>query len=122
MHYIILIYGDEKNFAMMSNDPKAQADMYAAFMRYGSDMQAAGVLRGGAELKPTLSATTVRVRNGKTVTTDGPFAETKEQLGGFYLIEVPNLDDAVHWAARCPVAVGGSIEVRPLGQTPAAAK
>ncbi len=122
MHYIILIYGDEKNFAMMSDDPKAQADMYASFMHYGSDMQAAGVLRGGAELKPTLSATTVRLRNGKTVTTDGPFAETKEQLGGFYLIEVPNLDDAVHWAARCPAAAGGSIEVRPLGQTPAAAK
>ena len=89
MHYIILIYGDEKNFAMMSDDPKAKADMYAAFMRYGADMQAAGVLRGGAELKPTHSATTVRVRNGKTVTTDGPFAETKEQLGGFYLIDVP---------------------------------
>jgi len=122
MHYIILIYGDEKNFAMMSDDPKAKADMYAAFMRYGADMQAAGVLRGGAELKPTHSATTVRVRNGKTLTTDGPFAETKEQLGGFYLIDVANLDDAVHWAARCPVAVGGSIEVRPLGQTPADAK
>jgi hypothetical protein len=57
------------------------------------------------------------VRNGKTVTTDGPFAETKEQLGGYYLIDVPNLDDAVHWAARCPSAMGGSIEVRPLGHS-----
>ena len=122
MQYMILIYGDEKNFAMMSESPEAKADMYAAFMRYGADMQAAGVLRGGAELKPTHSATTVRVRNGKTLTTDGPFAETKEQLGGFYLIDVPDLDDAVHWAARCPVAAGGSIEVRPLGQTPDAAK
>jgi hypothetical protein len=119
MHYIILIYGDEKNFAMLSDDAKAQADLYAAFMRYGADMQAAGVLRGGAELKPTDSATTVRLRNGKTLTTDGPFAETKEQLGGFYLIDVPNLDDAVHWAARCPSAADGSIEVRPLGHTPA---
>ena len=72
----------------------------------------------GAELKPTRSATTVRVRNGKTLTTDGPFAETKEQLGGYYLIEVPDLDQAVHWAARCPAAGGGSIEVRPLGLTP----
>jgi hypothetical protein len=117
MHYIILIYGDEKNFAMMADDPKAQEQMYAAFTRYGGDMQAAGVLRGGAELKPTHSATTVRVRNGKTVTTDGPFAETKEQLGGYYLIDVPNLDDAVHWAARCPAAMGGSIEVRPLGHS-----
>jgi len=118
MHYIILIYGDEKSFALMADDPKAQEQMYAAYARYGGDMQAAGVLRGGAELKPTHSATTVRVRNGKTVTTDGPFAETKEQLGGYYLIDVPNLDDAVHWAARCPVAAGGSIEVRPLGKTP----
>ena len=66
MHYIILIYGDEKSFAMMANDPKAQEQMYAAYTRYGGDMQAAGVLRGGAELKPTHSATTVRVRNGKT--------------------------------------------------------
>ncbi len=117
MHYMILIYGDEKNFAMMADDPAAQAQMYAAFTRYGADMQAAGVLRGGAELKPTHSATTVRVRDGKTVTTDGPFAETKEQLGGYYLIEVPDLDRAVHWAARCPAAAGGSIEVRPLGVT-----
>ena len=88
MHYIIPIYG-----------------------------KAAGVLRGGAELKPTHSATTVRVRNGKTVTTDGPLAETKEQLGDYYLIDVPDLDDAVHWAARCPAAMGGSIEVRPLGHS-----
>ena len=122
MHYIILIYGDETRFAMMANDPKAQADMYAAYMRYGNDMQAAGVLRGGAELKPTHSATTVRVKNGKTVTTDGPFAETKEQLGGFYLIEAENLDQAVHWAARCPSADGGSIEIRPLGHMPDALK
>ena len=114
MHYIILIYGDEKSFAMMANDPKAQEQMYAGYTRYGGDMQAAGVLRGGAELKPTHSATTVRVRNGKTVTTDGPFAETKEQLGGFYLIEVPNLEAALDWAARCPSARDGSIEVRPL--------
>jgi len=120
MHYIILIYGDERNFAMMSDDPKAKADLYAAFMRYGADMQAAGVLRGGAELKPTHSATTVRVKNGRTLTTDGPFAETKEQLGGFYLIDVPNLDDAVHWAARCPLAGSGSIEVRPLGESSSA--
>ena len=122
MHYMILIYGDEKNFAMMSEDPKAKEEMYAAFMRYGADMQAAGVLRGGAELKPTHSATTVRVRNGRTVTTDGPFAETKEQLGGYYLIDVRNLDDAVQWAARCPAAAGGSIEVRPLGQGPDSGK
>ena len=117
MHYIILIYGDEKNFAMMSESPEAKADMYAAFMRYGADMQAAGVLRGGAELKPTHSATTVRVRNGKTLTTDGPFAETKEQLGGFYLIEARDLNDAIQVASRIPSARTGSIEVRPVVDT-----
>ena len=120
MQYMILIYGDEKNFAQMAANPDAQQQMYAAYSRYGADMREAGVLRGGAELKSTGSATTVRVRNGKTVTTDGPFAETKEQLGGYYLIEVADLDQAVHWAARCPSAVGGSIEVRPTGATVAA--
>jgi hypothetical protein len=117
MQYMILIYGDEKNFALMADDPEAQKQMYAAFRRYGADMREAGVLVGGAELKPTHSATTVRVRNGKTLTTDGPFAETKEQLGGYYMIDVPDLDRAVHWASRCPAAQGGSIEVRPLGVT-----
>ena len=114
MHYIILIYGDEKNFAMMADDPKAQEQMYAAFTRYGGDMQAAGVLRGGAELKPTHSATTVRVRNGKTMTTDGPFAETKEQLGGYYLLKARDLNEAIQLAARIPGARFGSIEVRPV--------
>lgn len=117
MQYMILIYGDEKNFAMMANDSEAMKQMYAAFTAYGSDMRGAGVLRAGAELKPTHTATTVRVKNGKTVTTDGPFAETKEQLGGYYIIDVPNLDEAVKWAARCPAAQGGSIEVRPVGVT-----
>lgn len=120
MQYMILIYGDEKTFATTLKDPEAQKKMYADYTQYSADMQAAGVMRGGAELKPTLSATTVRVRNGKTVTTDGPFAETKEQLGGYYLIDVPNLDEAVHWAARCPSANGGSIEVRPVGAMPSA--
>jgi hypothetical protein len=119
MQYMILIYGDEKNFAMLADNPQAQQQMYAAFTRYGADMREAGVLRGGAELKPTSTATTVRVRNGKTLTTDGPFAETKEQLGGYYMIDVPDLDQAVHWAARCPAANGGSIEVRPMGVTAA---
>jgi hypothetical protein len=115
MQYMILIYGDEKNFALMADKPEAQKQMYAAYTQYGTDMRSAGVLRGGGELKPTLSATTVRVRDGKTLTTDGPFAETKEQLGGYYIVDVPNLDDAVKWAARCPASQGGSIEVRPLG-------
>ena len=118
MHYIILIYGDEKNFAMMADDPKAQEQMYAAFTRYGGDMQAAGVLRGGAELKPTHSATTVRVKNGKTVTTDGPFAETKEQLGGFMIIEAADLDEALAIVAKMPSASPHvAIEIRPVQPT-----
>ena len=115
MQYMIMIYGDETTFAMMATDLAAQQQMHAAYTRYSAEMREAGVLRGGAELKPTHSATTVRVRHGKTVTTDGPFAETKEQLGGYYLIDVADLDQAVHWAARCPAAAAGSIEVRPLG-------
>jgi hypothetical protein len=118
MQYMLLIYGDESQYAGMENNPEAMKQMYAAYTQYGSDMKAAGVLRGGAELKPVATATTVRLKNGKTVTTDGPFAETKEQLGGYYTIDVPNLDEAVKWAARCPGAQGGSIEVRPVGLTP----
>ena len=118
MQYMILIYGDERNFAQMADQPAAQKQMYEAFSKYGKDMREAGVLRGGAELKPSSMATTVRVKGGKTVSTDGPFAETKEQLGGFYTIDVPNLDEAVKWAARCPAAAHGSIEVRPVGVTP----
>jgi len=120
MQYLLLIYGNEQEFAQLAKDPAAQKAMYAAYSRYSADMREAGVLRGGAELKPTHSATTVRVRSNKPVTTDGPFAETKEQLGGYYLIDVKNLDEAVHWAARCPSAATGAIEVRPTGATVAA--
>ena len=114
MQYMILIYGDERNFAALANDAEAQKQMYAAYTRYGTDMREAGVLRGGAELKPTHSATTVRVKNGKPVTTDGPFAETKEQLGGYYLIEAKDLNEAIQIASRIPSAKLGAIEVRPI--------
>ncbi len=117
MQYILLIYGHEKIMAKMGNDAEAQKKMHEAFMQYTKDLQGAGILRGGAELKPVHTATTVRVKDGKTITTDGPFAETREQLGGYYIIDVPHLDEAVKWAARCPTANGGSMEVRPLGMT-----
>ncbi len=113
MKYIILIYGSEA--AWTSLTPEQAQDVYAAHMKYGHDMAAAGVLRGGAELKPSTMATTLRLRQGKLLTTDGPFAETKEQLGGYYIIEVDNLEKALHWAAQCPGVEHGSIEVRPLG-------
>ena len=112
MQYMILIYDNEQQFAKMA-DGDAQK-MYAEYMQYSKDMGEAGVMRAGAQLKPSTTATTVRSRGGKLATTDGPFAETKEQLGGYYLIDVANLDEAVKWAARCPSARAGSIEVRPL--------
>jgi hypothetical protein len=112
MQYMILIYDDEK--AMEAMAPEQQQQIFSAYMAYSEEMAKAGVMRAGDALKPIATATTVRVRNGKTLTTDGPFAETKEQLGGYYLIDVPNLEEALKWAAKCPSAAHGSIEVRPV--------
>jgi hypothetical protein len=112
MTYLILIYGAEAAWAGMPQS--SLKEMYAAYMTYTGELEASGSLRGGHELQPTHSATTVRLRDGKVLKTDGPFAETKEQLGGFYLIDVPNLDAALQWAAKCPGAKTGSIEVRPI--------
>ena len=112
MEYLILIYGDERAYGTIT-----EAHLKAMYQEYGSytqDLIKAGVMRGGNELKPVATATTVRLRGGKVLNTDGPFAETKEQLGGYYLIDVPNRDDAVKWAAKCPGAKAGSIEVRPI--------
>ncbi len=83
------------------------------------ELMASGAMRGGSELAPVSTATTVRVRNGKALNTDGPFVETKEQLGGYCIVEVPSLDEALKWAAKCPGAWHGSIEVRPLVENPA---
>ncbi len=112
MTYLILIYGAESLWAGMHQS--SLKEMYDAYMTYTKDLEGSGALRGGNELQPTHSATTVRVRDGKVLKTDGPFAETKEQLGGFYLIDVPDLDAALKWAAQCPGAKTGSIEVRPI--------
>lgn len=111
MQYMLLIYGDEKVWHTMS-EPEIQK-VYEAYTVYSKDLAASGALRGGSELAPIATATTVRVRNGKVLTTDGPFAETKEQLGGYYLIDVPNLDEAIKWASKIPSAALGSVEVRP---------
>ena len=115
MEYLMLIYDNERRFAK-GYDPTEMKD----YGNFGKEF--AKQIKGGHALQPTSAATTVRIRDGKRLTTDGPFAETKEQLGGYYLIDVPNLDDAVHWAARCPAAMGGSIEVRPLGHSAPSAK
>ena len=116
MQYVILIYGDQKQADSMSAAEKDQD--WGRWMQYTKDLAASGAMRGGEALQPTGTATTVRVRNGKTHNTDGPFAETKEQLGGFYLIDVPSLDQALAWAAKCPGAAYGSIEVRPIMEIP----
>jgi hypothetical protein len=112
MEYLILIYGDERAFGSVP-DVQLKA-MYKEYGTYTQDLTKAGIMRAGSELKPVATATTVRVRGGKVLSTDGPFAETKEQLGGYYLIDVPDLDDAVKWAGKCPGAKTGSVEVRPL--------
>jgi hypothetical protein len=112
MQYLILIYGDEKKWSTQTPEA-AQLEM-AAYAQYTRDLVSAGVTRGGAALAPVGTATTIRVRDGKPTMTDGPFAETKEQLGGYYLIEVANLDEALKWAAQCPGATSGSVEVRPV--------
>jgi hypothetical protein len=117
MQYMLLIYGDEKAWFNM---PKEELEKgYQAYMDFTDEIAKSGCLQGGSELKPVATATTVRVKDGKTITTDGPFAETKEQLGGYYLIDVPTLDEALKWAAKCPGAWGGSIEVRPLSDNQA---
>lgn len=112
MEYMILIYADEQLYADMPQEELAA--VMADYGRYVQEMETAGVLRGGSELAPVHTATTVRLRDGKVVCCDGPFAETKEQLGGYMLIECANLDEAIKWAARCPTADHGSIELRPL--------
>jgi hypothetical protein len=112
MQYLLLIYSDEKAGADMSKD--AMDAVMADYNAYTDDLGRSGLMRAGEALHPTSAATTVRVQNGKTVTTHGPFAETKEQLGGFYMIDCKNLDEAIAWAAKCPGARAGSIEVRPV--------
>ena len=107
MQYLLAIYEDEKRWAN-GYDPAELAE-YRAF---GEEYR--GAIKGGNALKQTSTATTVRVRNGKRLTTDGPFAETKEQLGGFYLVDAPDLDAAIAMAAKIPAARFGSIEVRPI--------
>ena len=112
MRYLCLIYDEEKMWATMSeNDAKAIMGDYFAFT---DGVKKSGHYVAGEALQPTSTATSVRVRQGKTTTTDGPFAETKEQLGGYYLIEARDLNDAIQVAARIPGARHGTVEVRPI--------
>lgn len=112
MQYLLMIYTDEKQDASMTKE-QGEAIM-AEYFAYTEAIRKSGVYKGGEALHPTSAATTVRVRDGKTLTTHGPFAETKEQLGGYYLVDCENLDQAIEWAAKIPGARVGSIEVRPV--------
>jgi hypothetical protein len=112
MRYALLINTEDKRQAEMSDD-EAAAQM-AAYMAFGEEMGARGVLQGGERLRPAATATTVRLREGDVLTSDGPFAETKEQLAGFYLVECKDLDEAIEVASRIPGAKHGSVEVRPI--------
>ncbi|HEU0167072.1 MAG TPA: YciI family protein [Chloroflexota bacterium] len=112
--YAALIYIPQHLIEAAESDETRKVS--AAYMTYTEDVQKAGVLRGGEGLMPATMATSVRVQDGKTVTMDGPFAETKEQLGGFYVFECKDLDEAITWAAKIPDASRGTIELRPLIQ------
>jgi hypothetical protein len=112
MQYAFLIYGDQQIGMNMS--PEEQGNLMEAYNKFTEMVTSRGAMKGGEALHPTTTATTVRVRDGKTLTTDGPFAETKEQLGGFYLLECKDLDEALSFAAQIPSALTGSVEVRPV--------
>ncbi len=116
MKYLLLIYGEESAWANLSE--AEQEKVFGEYMAFSQGIKDSGSYVGGEALLPTESATTVRVRDGKTVTTDGPFAETREQLGGYYMVEAENLDEATAIAARIPGAQTGSVEVRPIMPTP----
>lgn len=116
MQYLLLIYGDETAQQKASEADTGQ--VIAAYKAYTEALQKAGILLGRDRLRPSTDATTVRVAHGKTEVLDGPYAETKEQLAGYYLIDVPDLDAALSWAARCPGASQGAMEVRPVWAMP----
>ena len=112
MKYLLMIYGDEHGSEQMSDD--ARKAVYEEYDDFANDLAAKGQMVGGHELRSTATATTVRIRDGERLVTDGPFAETKEQLGGYFLVDAEDLDAAIEAAARIPGAKTGSIEVRPV--------
>jgi hypothetical protein len=112
MKYLLMIFDNEAAWEALS--PADAGQIVAAYGAYTEAMRTAGVLEGAARLQPSSTATLVRLRASKREVVNGPYAETREQLAGYYLIEVPDLDAALSWAARCPSASQGTIEVRPL--------
>ena len=112
MQYLLMLYGNEK--AIQSRPPEETSKVVAAFNAYTESLKKAGVYVGSNRLQPTSTATVVRAPNGKSSVVDGPYAETREQLGGYYLIEAADIDAALSWAARCPAAALGAVEIRPV--------
>src|SRR5580704_18970157 len=112
MQYLLMLYSDETMWSKLSGAQQEQGA--AAYAAYGEALAKAGALKGSNRLQPTTAATTVRVENGKSQVLDGPYADSKEQVGGYYLIDVPDLDAAISWAARCPTASHGIVELRPI--------
>lgn len=115
MQYLLILYVNEAGWPKLSKTEQEQG--IAAYTAYTEALTKAGVLMGANRLQPSTSATTVRNANGKTQVLDGPYIESKEQVGGYYLIDVPDLDAALSWAARCPAVGHGVVEVRPLWAT-----
>jgi hypothetical protein len=114
MKYAMLIYEPESHFRARRDQPE-DGEFWAPWRAYHQALTEAGVYAGGSPLdRPDTTATTIRVRGGQRHVQDGPFADTKEQLGGFIVFELPSLDDAITWAARCPAAQYGTVEVRPV--------
>lgn len=119
MKYMLLIYQDEQSWSSVNEAERQQ--IYADYGALVGQLQASGQFVSGSELQPITTATSLRVRDGKELITDGPFAETHEQLGGYFLIEAENLDEATKIAARIPSAKTGTIEIRPLAESAAEA-
>ena len=115
MQYLLMLYVNESGWTKLSKAEQEQG--VVAYAAYTEALAKAGVLKGANRLQPTSSATTVRTSNGKTQVLDGPYVDSKEQLGGYYLIDAPDLDAALTWAARCPAVGHGVVEVRPIWAT-----
>jgi hypothetical protein len=112
MQYILMTYVPEDGWAKLTKAEQEQG--VAAYMAYSEALTKAGVLKGSNRLQPSSAATTVRIAKGKSQVLDGPYADSKEQLGGYFIIDVPDLDAAISWAARCPAASHGVVELRPV--------
>ncbi len=112
MRYLLTICEEEKRYETLA--PEQASAIMAEYEKFGQEMGSRGVLQGGARLRPTSDATTVRVNDGDVLTSDGPFAETKEQIGGYYVVDCKDLDEAIEVASKIPAARHGAVEVRPI--------